>query len=160
MERILSMSACVGLAVAVTASEFRRIRRIAVPERVAAGQTTVAEPEAVPRALVKQAVERVVAAWNTQGLRKVLAPSFFDRSRLQDRMDTDVPRDATLRVLSIHGAQTLAQRVTENAQGRALRISTVSATVRTQIEFNDPRDGFRRIPGTNELILEITHSGG
>ena len=39
--------------------------------------------------------------------------------------------------------------------GRWQPVSRVSATVRTQIEYNDPRTGFQRLDGTNELVLVV-----
>jgi len=36
-----------------------------------------------------------------------------------------------------------------------MRITTGSVTVKTQIEMNDPKQGFVRVPGTNEFIFEM-----
>jgi hypothetical protein len=66
-----------------------------------------------------------------------------------------VPRDAVLRVLGVQGVQTLEQYVQADDSGQAMLVSRVSATVRTQVEFDDPAAGFQRREGTNEIVLLV-----
>ena len=70
-------------------------------------------------------------------------------------MDTLVPRDAILSVQSVQGIQTLQQYLMPADEGEDL-VSIVSATVRTQLEFNNPSTGFVRLPGVNEFVLQVT----
>ena len=110
----------------------------------------------VARADVEPMVRQVVEGWNSADMGAMLAESFYDKSRLLDVMDTLVPRDASLTIQSIQGIQTLQQyKVPDAGGGRGNLVSIVSATVRTQLEFNGPA-GFVRLPGTNEFILKIT----
>ena len=87
-------------------------------------------------------------------MESILADSFYDKSRLLDVMDTQVPRDARLSIQSIQGIQTLQQYRVPDAGGRDSLVSIVSATVRTQLEFNST-NGFVRLPGTNEFLLKV-----
>lgn len=110
----------------------------------------------VPVSLVKQQVEGLVSRWNTPEMQQDLAASFRDSQRLMENMDVVVPRDATLRLMSVQGVQTLKQfkRPAEDGQP-ARRVSVVSATVSTQLEYQSP-SGFVRLPGVNEFVLEIS----
>lgn len=161
----------------VSASEFRFIRPIlrpVAPVTSAASGTGAAsvarsggaalsgKVQATPRRQMKpisrrlaaRAVNKFVAAWNENNLNSVLADNFFDKSRLNDAMNTKVPRDAELTVLAIQGIQTLSQHEADSPSGRLL-VSTVSITVRTQLTFNDPQNGYQRREGVNEYIMEI-----
>ncbi len=141
------------------ARQFRRIVPIAAPVKI----RSVLPDDAVPvktlqqlgREDVKAAVNQVLSKWNTGELEQVLSKDFFDRSRLTDAVDTIVPRDATLRVESIQGVQTLQQYIMPADDGNT-RVSIVSATVRTQLEFNASDGSYVRLPGVNEFILKVT----
>ena len=68
-----------------------------------------------------------------------------------------VPRDAKLRIQSVQGIQTLQQYIKPGSgTSRGELVSIVSATVRTQLEFNSSTAGFVSRTGTNEFLLEIT----
>lgn len=145
------------------ARQFRALNPIAAPHPAAAlpaGATPVAEVVAVPRADVERALERVVKAWNSQQLEQHLAPAFYDRSRLLDALDTSAPRDATLRLQSVQGVQTLEQytRPDPAHPGDEQLVSRVSVTARTQVEFRGSDGTFTRRDGVNEFILRITHA--
>ena len=86
----------------------------------------------------------------------MLADNFYDKSRLADALTTNVPRDARLRVVAIQGMQTLNQYLQNTPSGVEQRVSRVSVTVSTQVEYNDPQSGFRHLDGSNEYILRIT----
>lgn len=137
------------------ASELRLIRPIPVPGAPAPGAIPVEKIKPVSRELVENAVRKIVQAWNNKNLEEVLGEDFYDRDLLIDAMSEKVPRDAELRILSIQGIQTLSQHVEVDPSGNRWLISTVSATVRTQVEFNDPDRGFQRREGTNEYIFLV-----
>lgn len=144
----------VAASASAAAGEFRHIRPIPVApagERAAAAPVRALVP--VDRRLVERAVHDIAAAWNTGELERHLAEDFYDRERLTDAIDRVVPRDATVRVLAVQGMQTLTQSI-EARGGRRERVSLVSVTVSTQVEFNGPA-GFARIPGTTELIVRV-----
>lgn len=148
------------LATPGSARQFRQIKPIATPQNEAAGLPEGAVPletvTPLTRAEVEPLVRESLAKWNTPQMAESLSEAFFDRRRLLDAVDTLVPRDAKLTVQAVQGIQTLQQFVVPGADGgRGDIVSVVSATVRTQLEFNSPTDGFQRRPGTSEFILEI-----
>lgn len=136
------------------AQEFRQLLPITRP---AEARATVSFLPVDHRA-VEEAVREVVARWNTPQFADTLDETFFDRTRLEDALETVVPRDAKLRLLALQGVQTLEQQVLPDPTGLPIDtvVSTVSATVRLQAEFNDPFRGFQRREGVNELILKLT----
>lgn len=143
------------------ARQFRQI--IPIPSaqksgvKLPDGAVPLSQARSLDREQVQAAVEQVITRWNNSGLDQVLAEEFFDKSRLTDAIDTVVPRDASLRVQSIQGVQTLQQYRLPGESGGSQIVSIVSATVNTQVEFNDPQAGFVRRQGLNEFILKITH---
>ena len=144
-----------GAVVAVAvAREFRSFVAIPVPGETALEGSAVAALQPVDRALVEQAVYALAEAWNGGNLDPLLGESFTDRQRLLDLLAELVPRDARLTVLGIEGVSTLEQRVAERPEGSVL-LSTVSAVVRTQVEFTDPLAGYLRLEGRNELYFEV-----
>ena len=143
---------------AVEARQFRQLRAIPTPNK-----TTMALPDgAVPmedtadldRDQVKAAVNHVLSTWNTGNMESALSDQFHDKSRLTDAVDIIVPRDATLRLQSVQGVQTLQQYMMPSDEGNSI-VSIVSATVRTQLEYNDPAAGLVRRQGVNEFILKV-----
>lgn len=145
------------------ARQFRLISPIPTPSAVRTqlpdGAVAVDEVRPISRDEVAPLVGQVLDQWNSNGLQEVLAGEFFDKSRLLDAVDTRVPRDATLRLQSIQGVQTLQQYIQPGENGnRGKQISIVSVTARTQLEFNDPVAGFVRRAGLNEFILKVTQA--
>ncbi|MEQ8288889.1 MAG: hypothetical protein RIB78_04100 [Gammaproteobacteria bacterium] len=142
------------------ARQFRMINSIATPtssEPLPEGAVAIKQFKQLPRDMVEPLVLEVMEKWNSPGMSETLSDQFYDKSRLLDVMDTGVPRDAKLRVQSIQGIQTLNQYITTNeSSGRQEMISIVSATVRTQLEYNNASGGFEAETGTNELILKVT----
>jgi len=59
-----------------------------------------------------------------------------------------------LSVLSIQDVQTLGQKTVDSPMGRLL-VSTVTITLKTQLTFNDPVNGFQRREGVNEYTMRI-----
>ncbi|RME32891.1 MAG: hypothetical protein D6786_09245 [Gammaproteobacteria bacterium] len=154
---VLAITAMV-LAGNLQARQFRQLAPIATPRQAATlpeGAVPVATVRAVPRNRVETLLRGVLAKWNTGQMAQTLSPEFFDRTRLLDAVDGLAPRDATLRLLSLQGVQTLQQYELDGKQ-----VSIVSATARTQLEFNSPASGFVRRQGVNEFILKITSPAG
>lgn len=143
------------------ARQFRGLIPIATPaaERASLppGAQPVSEVTPLSREQVEPLVRKVIDAWNEPTLDSVLGAGFYDRQRLLDAVDRRVPRDARLEVQSVQGVQTLSQyQLPPDAEHGTRLVSRVSATVRTQIEFELPGAGFQRRLGTNEFILQVT----
>lgn len=137
------------------ARQFRTIRPIATPEKLPDNAQPVEQFRPVRAQIVRAAVEKLAEAWNTGNLDPMLSrEKFYNKDRLLDTLAGDVPRDALLRVLSVGGITTLDQYY-QPRDGRRRQINIVSAIVRTQIEFNDPNNGFIRLDGRNEFVLEV-----
>ena len=150
-----------GLAGAPEARQFRLLIPITTQEEPTAqfpeGAKPVDEVAPLERSKLESMVRDLIAKWNTPQMAETLSEEFFDKSRLLDTVDGVVPREAKIRLQSIQGIQTLQQYVLPDPDGITGKIVTlVSVTVRTQIEFNSPSQGFVRLPGVNELILKIT----
>ncbi|RME33269.1 MAG: hypothetical protein D6786_08150 [Gammaproteobacteria bacterium] len=137
------------------AGEFRTIRPIPVQSLRAVAASKALHP--VSRPVVEKALKQVLAAWNTPKLREKLSERFYDAERVADAVDSVVPRDASIRLLGIRDVQTYDQKeITDPERGnRRYRVSTVAVVAETQVEFNDPRQGFRRLRGVNEYFLEV-----
>lgn len=143
------------------ARQFRLLTPITSPElrstQIPEGTKPVDNIQPLPRQEVEPLVREVIEQWNTSEMANTISDQFYDKSRLMDVMDTGVPRDAKLRIQSIQGIQTLEQYIKPGAGNeRGDLVSIVSATVRTQLEFNSSTSGFVSRTGTNEFILEVT----
>ncbi len=139
----------------IEASEFRRIRPIPAPSKKVPGVTKPMKKFIpVSREVVENAMKKIVKAWSRNEIQKVLGKEFYDRERLRDAMNTKVPRDARLDILSIQAIQTLDQRIEKTDAGEVV-VSTVSVTAKTEVLYNDPDNGFRRLEGTNEYIVRV-----
>ena len=137
--------------------EFRRINPIPTPSRKARGVRTVppAKYRPIPARELKKQVEKIFSNWNRGDISKYLSEDFYDKTRLIDNMYEKVPRDAKVRVLSVGETQIMGQQRIKIPGGERI-ISTVSVTATTQIEFNDPERGYRRLEGQNEYIIKVT----
>ncbi len=149
-----------GLAHAQT---FRSIQPIAVPdarlrEAMVMGQQLRGAERAglpqVPREAVESAVRKIYNAYNTPDFRQFLSERFYDPERLAEAIYEKVPREATLRLISISSAQTVSQQPGLDEQGRRVVESLVMVVVRAQMEFTTAA-GFQRREGESELILRF-----
>ena len=141
------------------ARQFRLLNPIATPtvSNLPEGAVAVTNAQPLLRQDIEPLVKETITKWNTAEMSETLADTFYDQNRLQDAMDTIVPRDAKLQIQSIQGIQTVQQYILPDSNnGRGELVSIVSVTVRTQVEFNSPGGGFTRLPGINEFILEVT----
>jgi len=141
-------------------AQFRTLVPIASPKSQAdampEGAVAVEEFSPIPRSVVEPQLEMILAKWNTPEMASTLSDQFYDRTRLLDLVNTEIPRDARLRVLSLQNVRTLQQYELPAANSESpAKVSIVSATARTQLEFNSPT-GLVRLPGTNEFILKVT----
>jgi len=141
------------------ARQFRLLAPIASPEdpaaQLPAGAKPVEEVQPISRQEVEPMLRKVIEQWNTGEMSTTLSDQFYDKSRLMDVVSTGVPRDAKLRIQSIQGIQTLQQYQMPAENDKKNLVSIVSATARTQLEFNTSA-GLQRRVGTNEFILKIT----
>ncbi len=143
--------------VAANAGEFRTVRPVPGRAALPDGAVRLERPVAVRRDIVENALEQLAASWNTPALGGQLSPDFYDKDQLADTMATNVPRDASLRVLAIQGVRTLNQYAVRapDRPGQLIVVSEVSVQARTQAEYNDATQGFQRRPGTNEYVFEV-----
>jgi hypothetical protein len=139
----------------IGAQEMRTINLIATPAPLPPGAERVAAPKPIDVGTVKANVEEFMSKWNAGDLGGMISDNFYEKSRFQDSMLSNVPRDARLQVEGMGGVQTLRQIVVDDPAGGRMRITTGSVTVKTQIEMNDPNQGFVKVPGTNEIIFEM-----
>jgi len=139
------------------ASDFRPFNPIPSPNiKLPLGAMPVTTIKPVDVRVVEKMVESIIGSWNTFNLDARLGKEFYNKSRLLDTLAVNAPRDAKLRLLSIQGVQTLSQYVmTDPNDNKRVLVSTVSATARTQAEYNDPTRGFRTVEGTNEYVLLV-----
>lgn len=155
---VAMMLACLtgAFSAATWAREFRTLNEIRSAAPLPEGVSSVEQFIAVDQRLVNEAVDQIMAQWSTPQMQAYLSKDFYDASRLEDVLDTVVPRDALVRILSVGGTQTLQQfQEREETTGKLVRISRVSVTVRTQLEYNDPDSGLVTLPGTTEYILKF-----
>lgn len=142
------------------ARQFRLIKPIATADQsdssLPAGAESVEQIQGFKRSEIEPLVRDVISKWNTSDMSSILSDEFYDKSRLLDVMDTGVPRDATITIQSVQGIQTLGQYIVPGSGGeRGEIVSTVSATVRTQIEYNNSSGNLVKTNGVNELLLEV-----
>jgi hypothetical protein len=148
-----------GLVASLHAQEMRGIRPIPTPEpEPSQAPATTEAPRPVRQETVEQAVAALFAAWNKPELREMLSADFYEQTRLPDALSVKVPRDAVIRVLSISSWQTIAQEVEPaDPDGTTIELtSTIAAIVRSQVEYNDPEEGFQRVEGVNEYVFDIS----
>jgi hypothetical protein len=139
-----------SVASGVAAREFRAIEPIATPTALPADAIPLSTPRPIPRAEVERAVYAVADAWNSGALDPLLGDDFASKSRLLDTIADVVPRDANLKVLAVRAVSVLRQ------YRQADRIvSTVSAVVHSEITFNDPVSGYRRLEGSGEWYFRV-----
>lgn len=155
---ILSILLLAGAWLVVEAREFRPFRPIRAKITGPPGAEEVKEIQPIAAPTVKQAVSEVMSSWNTNEFSQKLGDELYDKTRLLENIEEKVPRDAKINVLGVQNVQTIGQFIQPDPAGREIDVvtSTVSAVVRSQIEFNDSNQGFRRIDGLNEFVLKIT----
>ena len=149
----LAVSLCAHTALG---AQFRSLNTIARPGRAPEAFRPTEHIQPVARTVVEDAVRDLFASWNNADLARHVDDRFFDKRRLLDAIAENVPRDARVRILSIRAIQTLNQFSKHESATSTLVLSTVSAITRTQVEFNEPVNGFQRRDGTVEYIVDST----
>ncbi len=151
MKRLFTLIlAALLLPLPAEAGEARRITTIARPGELPSGALRPLIVVPVARDAIEQAVREVAAAWNTSQLSQHLASDMNGGANLQDSLAGILPRNARLTVLAIQNVATLDQY---ELNGK--RTSTVLAVVRTQVEINDPRVGYKCLEGLNEWYFRV-----
>lgn len=151
---ILAVLICM-LPTTYRASEFREITPILAPQGVPQGAQISSEYRPVSPAIVEGAVKRLMASWNTELLAQNLAGQFYEKQRLLDVINSTVPRDARIQIVSIETPQTLEQYMQTSRSGLPYLVSRVSVNVSTRVELNDPVSGFLALSGTNRYVFTI-----
>ena len=111
--------------------------------------------ERVPRSDVNEATSELAEDWTKGDLSNQIDDDFFDGQRLTQNMDIRVPKDAKVRIEGVSSIQTNNQFIMRDDDGGRVRVSTVTATVRTLTTANDPAAGLVRLQGVNRLTFEV-----
>jgi len=154
---VLTALVAAGVVAPTEAREFRALKPVDAAAQLPEGAQPVEQFEPVAQEIVHKAVEQLMSSWATPEMQDYLSKDFYDKQRLEDVIDTLVPRDAQIRILSIQGIQTLQQyeEAVPGDPAASQRVSRVSVTVRTQLEFNDSNGMLVIQPGTTEYILKF-----
>ncbi len=110
-------------------------------------------------ALVEKVVTDLFDSWNTSDLNSRLSGSFPNRSRIMDAIQTGVPRQVRLRVLSIQNPRILKQYVRSHpsGDGSVQLLSEVSVRVYVEAVANTAiTKRFQRLEGTSEYLIQVT----
>lgn len=162
--RLMILPVLIGwLSDAVLAAEFRSRLTIRTPAAPVEGGVKVKRIQPVDRRVIEEIVRKLFESYgfDSRATGDMLDVSFPDRSRLLITMNERVPRDAKLRVLGIQSLRTLDQVLqTDSGTGKTARTSTVTVTVRSQLEFNDGAIGFQRLEGKVEYLLRVVEEMG
>lgn len=152
---LAAMILIMAIATELMAAEFRAIRPISAPAALPPGAVAVApnQVEPVSRSDVRRAIELFTASFTDTQFADFLSDSFFDKQGLLDNIAAFVPRDTKVRVLSVQGIQTVGQRIFPE---RGIRQSDVTASVRLQIEFDDPNAGVQRIEDVGDIFFRFS----
>ncbi|MFK7977680.1 MAG: hypothetical protein AB8C02_16210 [Halioglobus sp.] len=161
----IGLSCLVFFLAAVTptqAREFRSFNPVSAAVELPQGAKPVENLKPVAPELVQKAVAQLMASWATPEMQAYLSKDFYDKDRLEDVIDTLVPRDAKVRILSVQGIQTLQQHeeAVPGDPAAKQRVSRVSVVVRTALEYNDSDGVLVQLPGTTEYILSFREMTG
>jgi len=136
--------------------EMRSVNPISTPARLKTGGDIVRQPAALNTETVRSNVENMFNSWNNGDVTNMLSDNFYDKTRFGEAMQTNIPRDSKIKVMGMGSVQTLEQRIVTDPDGSKRRVTLGSVNVNSQVEFNDPSKGFVRVPGTNEIVFEMS----
>lgn len=136
--------------------EMRAINPISTPARLKIGGERVQKPTPLNVENVRSNVENLFNTWNNGDVTNVLSDNFYDKTRFGEAMQTNIPRDSKIKVMGMGSVQTLEQRIVTDPDGSKRKVTLGSVNVNSQVEFNDPSKGFVRVPGTNEIVFEMS----
>jgi hypothetical protein len=162
----VSIIAVISILVYITinayAQEVRRIQPIKSPasidEPLAEGIQPVKKPIPIDRQTIEKTMQKIAESWNSPDMMNTLGKNFYEKDRLMDSMNSKAPVDARLRIMSVGSYRVINQGIKLDPAGDLL-ISRVSVTAKTQVEYNDPANGFQRRQGEQEYIIKITQKG-
>jgi len=137
------------------AQEMRSINLIATPTKLKREGQVVQKPVPLDTEKVRSSVESLFNTWNNGDIGNMISDNFYEKSRFNDAMQTNIPKDSKAKIQGMGSVQTLEQRIINDPDGSRRRVTLGSVTVKSQIEFNDPKNGFIRVPGTNEIVFEM-----
>ena len=106
--------------------------------------------------IIEHAIAEVAKSFRSPKLHDLLGERFNNRSQLVDDILTNLPFDATLRILSIQSPRVLAQGEKVNDDGKVYLLSRVAATVSSQLEFSSAENGFQILRDTSDWVLSLT----
>ena len=155
-QTILALLVLVLLAPAMAeAQKVRIFKKIAAPEQPPEGTELIEEMAPPDPATAQAAITEALQGWNEPGFGGSISEDFQDKDRLLDNFSNDVPLDAELRVTGVRNYQPMQQfgRIGDN--GNVELTTRVQFTADTEIQFNDPARGFRRLTGTNDFVADI-----
>ncbi len=158
MKPFISILLFIGLFYPFTShtQEMRALNPISTPARLKVGGELVKQPEPLKVDTVRPNIDKLFTTWNSGDVTGMLSDNFYDKSRFGDAMQTEVPRDSKVKVMGMGAIQTLEQRIVTDPDGTKRRITLGSVNVNSQVEFNHPEKGFVRVPGTNEIVFEMS----
>jgi hypothetical protein len=143
------------------AGSMRQFQAIKSPQSTEAavpdGFETIANIRPVESETIRSFMNKLAENWNSPGLSQMISDDFYDKSIFHDSMMTitKVPRDAKLKILAIQGIRTLQQMFGEDPEFGWVVVSVVEVTARTQIQLNDPEEGFVKLEGVNDYLLRV-----
>ncbi len=138
------------------AQEMRSINPVATPARLKVAGEPVKQIIPLDTEKVRSNVENLFKTWNNGDVTDMLSDNFYDKTRFSDAMQTNIPRDSKITVMGMGSVQTLEQRIVTDPDGTKRKVTLGSVNVNSQVEFNDPNKGFVRVPGTNEIVFEMS----
>jgi hypothetical protein len=136
--------------------EMRSINLISTPAKLKKEGQIVQQPIPLDTEKVRSSVELTFNAWNNGDIGNVLSDNFYEKSRFGDAMQTNIPKDSKVKIMGMGSVQTLEQRIVTDPDGTKRKVTLGSVNVNSQVEFNDPNKGFVRVPGTNEIVFEMS----
>ena len=152
---IFLLLVCLVINIKSMAGQMRSFDPIPKAKTLPEGAEAVSDIEQVDEDAVTDTVDQLANGWNNENIDDLLSDDFQEKSRLNDALLTNVPADAQMQIDSVRGVSTLQQTIMTTADGQRQRISTVTATVATRLQIQDPTSGFVSVPGTNEIVFEV-----
>lgn len=153
---LLALTISITFPVKTLAQEMRSINPVATPARLKVGGEPVRQPEPLKVETVRSNVDKLFNTWNNGDVTGMLSDNFYDRTRFGDAMQSNIPKDSKVKIMGMGAVQTLEQRIVTDPDGTKRRVTLGSVNVNSQVEFNDPNKGFVRVPGTNEIVFEMS----
>ncbi len=153
---LVFMFCLLALPLKAVCQEMRAINPISSPARLKVGGERIQQPTPLNVENVRSNVESLFNTWNNGDVTNMLSDNFYDKTRFGDAMQTNIPRDSKVKVMGMGSVQTLEQRIVTDPDGSKRKVTLGSVNVNSQVEFNDPSKGFVRVPGTNEIVFEMS----